>query len=62
MKSLSMIKALVGVSVLALSLGMAGCGEEGAGEQAGKKADQAAQDVSKAAGKAAEDLKKTLGK
>jgi hypothetical protein len=38
-------------------LGMAGCGEEGAGEKAGKKLDKAGKEM----GKSMDDMKKKLG-
>ena len=44
------------VAVVGL-LGLAGCGEEGAGEKAGKKLDKAGQEL----GKSVDDMKKKLG-
>ncbi len=52
-KSLKMLGTAFAVVAM---LGLAGCGEEGAGEKAGKKLDKAAQD----AGKTMDDLKKSL--
>ncbi len=43
------------VAVVAL-VGLAGCGEEGAGEKAGKKLDKAGKEI----GKSVDDMKKQL--
>jgi hypothetical protein len=52
------LKAVGSAFAVVAMLGLAGCGEEGAGEKAGKKLDNAA----KEAGKTMDDMKKSLSK
>lgn len=47
-----------GVFAFIAILALAGCGEEGAGEKAGKKLDKAGQEM----GKSIDDMKKSIGK
>ncbi len=57
MRIAGQIAKLGSVFAIAAILGLAGCGEEGAGEKAGKKLDKAGQEL----GKSVDDMKKKLG-
>ncbi len=57
MRITGQIAKLGSVFAVAAILGLAGCGEEGAGEKAGKKLDKAGQEL----GKSVDDMKKKLG-